>query len=97
MEAFGTTLIASIGAFLIGSASAVSSDSAFKSNDVRIAGFAFPLARDDRAHGDPDAPAGYLPLGIAKINGMRFSINASRTGRGSRRSRRGPGLRRRVR
>jgi hypothetical protein len=90
MEAFKTTLITSIGAFLIGAASAapqlalrtktVNSDSAFKSSKARVSHVGFPMACLDRAHGDPDAPAGYLPLGIAKINGRRIAIYAFRNG-----------------
>jgi len=34
----------------------------------------------DRAHSDPDAPAGYSTLGIAKINGSRVSVYAFQNG-----------------
>jgi len=84
MEAFKTTLIASIGAFLVGAASAATglalntraanSDSAFKSGRERISRVALPSVRVDRTHGDPDTPAGYAPLGIANINGRRIAV-----------------------
>jgi hypothetical protein len=90
MEAFKTTLITSIGAFLIGAASAaprlalsskiVNSDSAFKASKARVSHVGFPMACVDRADGDPDAPAEYSPLGIAKINGRRIAIYAFRNG-----------------
>ena len=84
MEAFKTTLIASIGAFLVGAASAATglalntraanSDSAFRSGGERISRDAPPSVRADRTHGDPDTPAGYSPLGIANINGRRIAV-----------------------
>jgi hypothetical protein len=70
MAAFATTLIASVAAFLISSASAVSSDTAL-SKVVHIASF---------AHRDPDAPIGYSPLRTAKINGNRFAVYALQNG-----------------
>jgi hypothetical protein len=86
MKAFKTTLITSMGAFLIGAASAaprlalsakvVNSHSVFTSSTARTSAVGLPLARVDRAHGDPTAPTGYSPLGIAKINGTRFSVYA---------------------
>ena len=90
MEAFKITLITSIGAFLIGAASAaprwalsskiVNSDSAFKASKARVSHVGFPMACVDRADGDPDAPAGHSPLGIAKINGRRIAIDTFRNG-----------------
>ena len=87
MEAFKTTLIASIGAFLVGAASAATglalntrvanSNSALKSGRERISSVGLPLARvdlTDRTHGDPDPPAGYSPLGIENINGRRIAV-----------------------
>lgn len=90
MGAFKTTLITSIGAFLIGAASAaaglalntelVNSGSAFKSSRARMSGAGFPLAHVGRAPGDPDTPVGYSPLGIAKINGRRIGVYAFQSG-----------------
>ncbi len=90
MEAFKTTLIASIGAFLIGAASAASGlalstkvvnlDSAFKSGRKRMSRVGLPLARVDRTHDDPDTPAGYSPLGIANINGRRIAVYVFQNG-----------------
>lgn len=91
MVAFKTTLITSIGTFLIGAASAmpgpvfstkvVNSDSAFKSSKARISGAGLlPLTRVDRSRGDPDAPAGYSLLGITKINGKRIAVYAFQNG-----------------
>jgi hypothetical protein len=86
MVAFKTTLITSIGTFLIGAASAmpgpvfstkvVNSDSAFKSSKARISGAGLL----DRSRGDPDAPAGYSLLGITKINGKRIAVYAFQNG-----------------
>jgi hypothetical protein len=82
MEAFRTTLFLSVAAFLIGSASAApgldlvgkpsEADSVYRSVDRAKPDIAF--SRVDRASGDPDAPAGYSPLGIARVNGRRIAI-----------------------
>jgi hypothetical protein len=90
MEALKTTLVTSIAAFLIGSASAapgldlvtkpLKPESAFKSSNPRMADVGIPFARADRAVGEPDAPAGYSPLGIARINGRRVAIYAFQNG-----------------
>jgi hypothetical protein len=76
-KAFKTTLVASIGAFLIGSAS-VASDVAVRAEMVNSHS-AFKSWVDGR-RSDPDAPEGYSPLGIAKINGTRFGVYAFQNG-----------------
>jgi hypothetical protein len=90
MKAFKTTLITSIGAFLIGTATpsprlvhstnVTNSDSAIKPGNALMSSVGFPLARLARAYGDPDAPAGYSPLGIAKINGTRVKVYVFQNG-----------------
>jgi hypothetical protein len=90
MKAFKTTLITSIGAFLIGAASAVPglalgtkvthSASDLKSSNARVSGVGSSLVRIDQAPGDPDAPAGYSPLGITKINGKRVAVYVFQNG-----------------
>jgi hypothetical protein len=90
MAAFRTTLITSVGAFSVGVAcaaaglalntKAVSSGSAFKSSKARMSDDGFPLPHVGRAPGDPDAPVGYSPLGIAKINGTRIGVYAFQNG-----------------
>jgi len=60
------TLIASIGAFLIGSAS-VASDGSIPSVAKSRAAFQYT---------DSASPEGYSSLGIAKINGNRFGVYA---------------------
>jgi hypothetical protein len=80
METIKTILVASIGAFLIGAASAPTQlalsrnviDSTVKSSNQRASDAA--LDRADSAHSDPDAPAEHSPLGIAMINGRRIAI-----------------------
>jgi len=84
MEAFKTTLIASIGAFLVGAASAATglalntraanSDFALKSGRERNTRVGLPVTPVERTHGDPVTPAGYSPLGIANINGRRIAV-----------------------
>jgi len=77
MDAFKTTLVASIGAFLIGSAS-VASDIVVRAEVVNSrSSFKCWI---DGSHSDPDAPEGYSPLGIAKINGNRFGVYAFQNG-----------------
>jgi hypothetical protein len=86
MKAFRTTLI--IGAFLIGTASpaprlALSTkvlNSPIKPGNALMSSVGFPLARVNRAYGDPDAPAGYSPLGMAKINGRRVKVYVFQNG-----------------
>ena len=88
MQAFKTTFIASIGAFLIGGASVapdmvvaakvVNSDSARESGG--ITGVGFPVTRADGANFDPGAGAGYSALGIAKINGNPIAVYAFQNG-----------------
>ena len=90
MQAFKTTLVTSIAAFLIGSASAapvsdllakpLNAEAVFKSSNTRKADVGIPLARADRAPDEPDAPAGYAPLGITKINGQRIAVYAFQNG-----------------
>lgn len=75
MQAFKTTILASIGAFLISAAPVApevmtaNSDFVFSASRSERS-----IARVDRALGDPDPSAGYSPLGIAKINGRRFAV-----------------------
>jgi hypothetical protein len=88
MKAFKTTLITSIGAFLIGTASpaprlalgAKFVNSPIKPGNPLMSSVGFPPARVDQAQGDPDAPAGYSPLGMAKINGRRVKIYVFQNG-----------------
>jgi len=81
MQAFKTTLFASVGAFLISAAPVApelvtaNSDSVFNASRSERS-----IARVDRAFGDPDTSAGYSPLGIAKINGRRFAVNSFQNG-----------------
>jgi hypothetical protein len=90
MEAFKTTLVTSIAAFMIGSASATpgldlvtkpfKADSVFKSSGARMAEVGIPFARGDQALSESDARAAYAPLGIAKVNGQRIAVYAFRNG-----------------
>ena len=84
MEGFKTALITSIGAFLLGSAS-VASDMTVSAKVVNLDSASWraePHSSSivDRAPGDPDAPEGYSPLGIAKINGNRLAVYAFQNG-----------------
>jgi hypothetical protein len=75
MDATKIALVASIGAFLMGSASVAS--------DVPIPAVANPRAAFkcvDAGHRDPGSPEGYSTLGIAKINGIRVAINVLENG-----------------
>jgi hypothetical protein len=75
MDATKIALLASIGAFLIGSASVAS--------DVPIPAVANPRAAFkcvDGGHRDPESPEGYSSIGIAKINGIRVAINILENG-----------------
>src|ERR1700730_5077636 len=82
MKALKTTLITSIGAFLIGTVSPAPQlptstkvvNSSIKPGNALVSSVGLPLARVARAYGDPDAPAGYSPLGVAKINGRRVKL-----------------------
>jgi hypothetical protein len=68
-------LIASIGAFLIGSASVAS--------DLPVASVANSrpaLDYVDRGSKAPDGPEAYSSLGIARINGIRVAINILENG-----------------
>jgi hypothetical protein len=81
MEAFKTTLLASVGAFLISAAPVAPEVVTANSNSVFNARRSErSLARVDRASGDPDPSEGYSPLGIAKINGRRFAVNSFQNG-----------------
>jgi hypothetical protein len=81
MEAFKTTLLASVGALLISAAPVAPEVVTANSNSVFNAGRSErSLARVDRASGDPDPSEGYSPLGIAKINGRRFAVNSFQNG-----------------
>lgn len=75
MGATKFALVASIGAFLIGSAS-VASDVAIEI--VANSRAAFKCV--DRGDRDPGSPEGYSSLGIAKINGIRVAINVLENG-----------------
>ena len=75
MDAKTIALVASIGAFLIGSASVAS--------DVSIPAVANPSAAFkyvDQGHRDPAKTEGYSSLGIAKINGIRVAVNILENG-----------------
>ncbi len=88
MKAFKTTLITSIGAFLIGTASPVPRlalgtkvmNSPVRSGNALMSSVGFPSARVARAYGDPDTPAGYSSLGMAKINGRRVKVYVLQNG-----------------
>ena len=88
MKAFKTTLITSIGAFLIGAAIPAPRlalgtkviNSPIKPGNSLMSSVGFPVARVARAYGDPDAPAGYSPLGMAKINGRRVKVYVFQNG-----------------
>jgi len=87
MKAFKTTLITSIGAFLIGTASpaprlaaSTKVNSSIKPGNALMSSVGLPLAGVARAYGDPDAPAGYSPLGMAKINGRRVKVYVYQNG-----------------
>jgi hypothetical protein len=90
MEAFKTTVITSLAAFVIGATSAtpclafntqiVNQDSAFNTSIAHTSGVSPILTRVAFAAGTPDAPAEYLPLGIAKINGREFEVYAFQNG-----------------
>jgi hypothetical protein len=88
MKAFKTTLITSIGAFLIGTASpaprlalgAKVMNSRVRPGNALMSSVGFPSARVARAYGDPDTPAGYSPLGMAKINGRRVKVYVLQNG-----------------
>jgi hypothetical protein len=72
MKALKITLVASIGAFLFGSAS-VASDFVVGA-ELASSYSAYKCA--DEVGTEPDAPEGYARLGIAKINGRRVAIYA---------------------
>lgn len=82
MKAFKTTLITSIGAFLIGIASPTPRlafgtkviDPPIKRGNALMSSVDSPLANVHRTYADPDAPAGYSPLGMVKINGSRVAV-----------------------
>jgi hypothetical protein len=58
----------------------LNAEAVFKSSNSRKADVGIPLARADRAPDEPDAPAGYSPLGITKINGQRIAVYAFQNG-----------------
>ena len=75
MDATKIALVASIAAFLMGSASVAS--------DMSIPAVANPRAAFkyvDADHRDPGRPEEYSSLGIAKINGIRVAINVLENG-----------------
>src|SRR5713101_5398632 len=88
MKAFKTTLITSIGAFLIGTASPAPRlvpttkvvNSPIKPGNSLMSSVDSPVAPLARAYSDPDTPAGYSPLGMAKINGRRVKVYAFKNG-----------------
>lgn len=75
MDATKIALLASIAAFLIGSAS-VASDVPISPVTNPRAGFNYV----DRGHRDPESPEGYSSIGVAKINGIRLAINILENG-----------------
>src|SRR6266481_2324830 len=90
MTTLKTTLVTSIGTFLIGAASsaplmalsakAINPDSVFRSSSVRPSFVKAALGHVDSANSDADAQTGYAPLGTAKINGSRVAINVFQNG-----------------
>ena len=76
MKALKITLVASMGAFLFGSAS-VASD--FTVGAELASSYSASRCADE-AGTAPDAPEGYARLGIAKINGRRVAIFAFQNG-----------------
>ena len=74
LKTFKTTMVASIAAFLIGSASAAPVSDLIARPLKSESALKFSRARD------PGAPAGYSRLGIAKINGQRIAVYAFRNG-----------------
>jgi hypothetical protein len=86
MTTFRTTLIASLGAFSVGvtcavaavrlDTKAVNPGCVFKSGKARMSDGGFLPAEGVRAPCDLYTPAGYSPLGIAKINGRRIGVYA---------------------
>ena len=77
MEAFKISLVTSICALLMGSAS-VAPDLAIGAKVANLDS-AFERA-DDRAYSDLNAPEGYSALGIAKINGSRVAVYSFQNG-----------------
>jgi hypothetical protein len=75
MDVTKIALIASIGFFLIGSASVASDGSIPPVANARAA-----LKYVDGGHSDSVDPEGYSSLGIAKINGIRVAINILENG-----------------
>ena len=88
MKAFKTTLITSIGAFLIGTASPAPRlahgtnviNSPIKPGNALMSSVGSSLARVNRTYSDLDAPAGYSSLGMAKINGRRVAVYVFQNG-----------------
>lgn len=72
MDATKIALLASIGAFLIGSASVAS--------DLPLPAVANPRAAFNYVDRRHKVPEGYSSLGIAKINGIRVAINVLENG-----------------
>lgn len=77
MQGLNFAVVASIGAFLIGSAS-VASDRAISAEFANPRS-SFSWAADVN-HSDADAMEGYSPMGIAKINGSRVAVYALQNG-----------------
>ena len=75
MDVTKIALIASIGVFLIGSASVASDGSIPPVANARAA-----LKYVDAGHRDSANTEGYSSLGIAKINGIRVAINILENG-----------------
>lgn len=85
MEASKTTLIASVGAFLIGAASAaaglaLNTKVTLRFSPVRPSQARVSPTNVARAPGDPNTLPGYSPLGIAKVNGRRIAVYAFQNG-----------------
>jgi hypothetical protein len=84
MASFRVTLITSLGAFSVGVACAVATvrldtkavnpGGIFKSVKAGTSDHRFLVAGGVEAPCDPDIPAGYSTLGIAKINGTRTGV-----------------------
>jgi hypothetical protein len=89
MQAFKTTLVTSVAAFLIGAACVppelglvskpLKPESVFKSSNPGKE-YVGPSDHADRTLGGPDAPAGYSPLGIARIDNQRIAVYSYQNG-----------------
>ena len=55
-------------------------NSPIKPGNALMSSVGSPLARVARAYGDPDTPAGYSSLGMAKINGRHVKVYVFQNG-----------------